>query len=67
MRPFLLITLLYLALGVTSSIAQRLMDGSRRTVGYIEGERVMDGSRRTVGNFEGVRITSAALFFFFFF
>jgi hypothetical protein len=56
MRPFLLLLLVYLALGATPSLAQRLMDGSRRTVGYIEGERVTNGSRSTIGYLDGSRV-----------
>ena len=55
-QSLFLILLIYLALGATPSLAQRLMDGSRRTVGYIEGERVSNGSRSTIGYLDGSRV-----------
>ncbi|WP_363331093.1 hypothetical protein [Cecembia sp.] len=39
----------------------------RRILGYVESDRVMDSSRRTIGFFDGIRREEAALYFFFFF
>jgi len=33
----------------------------------VDGERVMNGSRSTIGYTDGIRRSEAALFFFFFF
>ena len=35
---------------------QRLMDASRKTVGYIEDGRVMNDARRTIGYIDGERV-----------
>jgi hypothetical protein len=55
-RSLFLFLLIYLVLGATPSLAQRLMDGSRRTVGYIEGERVINTNRSTIGYLDGSRV-----------
>ena len=45
----------------------RVMNSSRSTIGYIEDGRVMNSSRSTIGYFESLKPTHAALYFFFFF
>ena len=40
--------------------AQRLMNGSRSTVGYIENGRVMNGSRSTIGYVENGRVMNGS-------
>ncbi|MFN5216184.1 MAG: 5-fold beta-flower protein, partial [Bacteroidota bacterium] len=54
MKRILLFTVL-LFIGVTTQ-AQRLMNSSRSTVGYIESGRVMNSSRSTIGYIEDGRI-----------
>ncbi|MFN4784436.1 MAG: 5-fold beta-flower protein, partial [Bacteroidota bacterium] len=58
MKRILLFTVL-LFIGVTTQ-AQRLMNSSRSTVGYIESGRVMNSSRSTIGYIEDGRIMNSS-------
>ncbi|MFN5415166.1 MAG: 5-fold beta-flower protein, partial [Bacteroidota bacterium] len=58
MKRILLFTVL-LFIGVTTH-AQRLMNSSRSTVGYIESGRVMNSSRSTIGYIEDGRIMNSS-------
>lgn len=58
MKRILLFTAL-LFIGVTTQ-AQRLMNSSRSTVGYIESGRVMNSSRSTIGYIEDGRIMNSS-------
>lgn len=59
MKQILLILILWSLTITTPAFAQRLMNSSRSTVGYIEDERVLNSSRSTIGYIEDGRIMSS--------
>lgn len=58
MKKFFLLTA-FVILALYSN-AQRLMNGSRSTVGYIENGRVTNGSRSTIGYIDNGRIMNGS-------
>ncbi|MBO4570569.1 MAG: hypothetical protein J5699_01425 [Bacteroidales bacterium] len=65
-RIIILISFLAILLSGAEAFAQRIQDGSYRTVGYIKSDgTVQDGSYRTIGHTDGVPSRWAAWFFFF--
>ena len=54
-----IVILLFIFLS-TSSFAQRLMNSSHSTVGYIENGRVMNSSHSTIGYIEDGRVMNGS-------
>lgn len=51
---------IFICISFNNLFAQKLMDSSRSTVGYIENGRVMDRSRSTIGYFDADRIMNSS-------
>lgn len=61
-----LLTLCILCCCPLSALAQRVTDGSYRTVAHIKSDgTIQDGSYRTIGHAEGIPIKWVAFYFFF--